>query len=64
MFFLPITLIVTLLASLIVAYIINPVFAVGSMNPRAEEEASRRNMKGVHCQTSAIRTLFDGAETV
>jgi len=33
MFFLPITLIVTLLASLIVAYIINPVFAVDFMKP-------------------------------
>jgi multidrug efflux pump subunit AcrB len=33
MFFLPITLIVTLLASLFVAYIINPVFAVQFMKP-------------------------------
>ncbi|MFA9213362.1 MAG: efflux RND transporter permease subunit, partial [Candidatus Methylacidiphilales bacterium] len=31
MFFLPVTLIITLLASLVVAYIINPVFAVGFM---------------------------------
>ncbi|WP_411272960.1 efflux RND transporter permease subunit [Daejeonella sp.] len=33
MFFLPMTLIITLLASLIVAYIINPVFAVDFMKP-------------------------------
>ncbi|MCS6822905.1 MAG: efflux RND transporter permease subunit [Cytophagaceae bacterium] len=36
MFFLPITLIVTLLASLAVAYIINPVFAVDFMTPHEE----------------------------
>ena len=33
MFFLPVTLIVTLLASLLVAYIVNPVFAVDFMKP-------------------------------
>jgi multidrug efflux pump len=33
MFFLPITLIITLLASLLVAYIVNPVFAVDFMKP-------------------------------
>lgn len=38
MFFLPITLIVSLLASLFVAYIINPVFAVDFMKPHHEEE--------------------------
>ena len=38
MFYLPITLIVTLLASLVVAYIINPVFAVQFMKPHIEEE--------------------------
>ncbi|MFL5753691.1 MAG: efflux RND transporter permease subunit [Bacteroidia bacterium] len=38
MFFLPITLIITLLASLLVAYIINPVFAVDFMKPHHEEE--------------------------
>ncbi|MFA6261508.1 MAG: efflux RND transporter permease subunit [Bacteroidia bacterium] len=46
MFFLPVTLIVTLLASLVVAYIINPVFAVDFMKTHEEEEKSRRNMKG------------------
>ncbi len=38
MFFLPITLIITLMASLLVAYIINPVFAVQFMKP--EEHSS------------------------
>lgn len=38
MYFLPVTLIVTLTASLIVAYIINPVFAVDFMKPHVEHE--------------------------
>ena len=38
MFFLPITLIITLLASLVVAYIMNPVFAVDFMKPHYEGE--------------------------
>lgn len=46
MFFLPITLIVTLLASLVVAYIINPVFAVDFMKTHEEEEKARNNKKG------------------
>lgn len=37
MFYLPITLIITLLASLFVAYIINPVFAVSFMRPHTDE---------------------------
>ncbi|MBI3232950.1 MAG: efflux RND transporter permease subunit, partial [Bacteroidetes bacterium] len=37
MFFLPITLIITLLASLVVAYIFNPVFAVQFMKPHVHE---------------------------
>jgi multidrug efflux pump len=37
MYFLPVTLIITLLASLFVAYIINPVFAVDFMKPHEEE---------------------------
>lgn len=41
MFFLPLTLIVTLVASLIVAYIINPVFAVDFMKPHEEHEHGR-----------------------
>jgi len=38
MFFLPITLIITLLASLLVAYIMNPVFAVDFMKPHYKGE--------------------------
>jgi multidrug efflux pump len=38
MFFLPITLIITLLASLVVAYIMNPVFAVDFMKPHVQGE--------------------------
>jgi multidrug efflux pump subunit AcrB len=41
MFFLPATLIVTLLASLVVAYIINPVFAVDFMKPHHDDEHGR-----------------------
>lgn len=37
MFFIPVTLIITLFASLIVAYIINPVFAVTFMKPDEED---------------------------
>jgi multidrug efflux pump len=37
MFYLPITLILTLVASLIVAFIINPVFAVSFMQPEAQQ---------------------------
>lgn len=37
MYFLPVTLIVTLLASLVVAYIMNPVFAVDFMKPHDHE---------------------------
>ncbi len=43
MFFLPITLIITLLASLLVAYIINPVFAVDFMKPHTREEEANES---------------------
>ena len=49
MFFLPITLIITLVASLLVAYIINPVFAVDFMqthdheNPKTRRKWTRKN---------------------
>ncbi|MHB1920712.1 MAG: efflux RND transporter permease subunit [Chitinophagaceae bacterium] len=39
MFFLPVTLIITLLASLFVAYIINPAFAVDFMKPHQDKKA-------------------------
>ncbi len=42
MFFLPITLIITLVASLLVAYIINPVFAVDFMKPHRRGDDGRR----------------------
>ncbi|MFN4083475.1 MAG: efflux RND transporter permease subunit [Bacteroidia bacterium] len=51
MFYLPITLIVTLLASLLVAYIINPVFAVDFMKSKEQEEESRKNTKGFKLTT-------------
>src|SRR5690606_38971080 len=41
MFFLPATLIVTLIASLIIAYIINPVSAVSFMKPHTEHEGGK-----------------------
>ncbi|MFN5181569.1 MAG: efflux RND transporter permease subunit [Bacteroidota bacterium] len=46
MFFLPITLIVTLLASLLVAYIINPVFAVDFMKNDEETNGKKKFTKG------------------
>lgn len=42
MFFLPITLIITLVASLLVAYIINPVFAVDFMKPHDATDTGKR----------------------
>ncbi|TSD66837.1 efflux RND transporter permease subunit [Inquilinus sp. KBS0705] len=44
MFFLPITLIITLLASLVVAYIMNPVFAVDFMKPHHKGEHDNPKM--------------------
>jgi multidrug efflux pump len=62
MFFLPITLIITLTASLIVAYVINPVFAVTFMKPHNEEEYKKRSWtKGVKVTSivlSALALLF------
>ncbi len=45
MFFLPITLIVTLMASLLVAYIINPVFAVRFMKPAPAVYDPKKGLK-------------------
>jgi multidrug efflux pump len=45
MFYLPMTMIITLFASLIVAYIINPVFAVDFMKPHTEGESHRKITK-------------------
>ncbi|MCW3122861.1 MAG: cation/multidrug efflux pump [Flavipsychrobacter sp.] len=44
MFFLPITLIITLVASLLVAYIINPVFAVSFMKPENHDAEVKRTI--------------------
>jgi multidrug efflux pump len=46
MFYLPITLIITLTASLIVAYIINPVFAVDFMKPHEEHPDKAKRKRG------------------
>jgi multidrug efflux pump len=46
MFYLPMTMIITLFASLIVAYIINPVFAVDFMKPHPEGEKYRKVDRG------------------
>ena len=49
MFYLPVTLIVTLLASLLVAYIVNPVFAVRFMKAHEDEslpEVKAKKLKG------------------
>ncbi|MCC6385561.1 MAG: efflux RND transporter permease subunit [Bacteroidia bacterium] len=45
MFFLPITLIITLMASLFVAYIINPAFAVQFMKPHKLEYNPKKGLK-------------------
>lgn len=47
MFYLPLTLIVTLLASLLVAYIINPVFAVDFMKPHTAEDRKPKLTRGL-----------------
>ncbi len=46
MFFLPITLIVALLASLVVAYIMNPVFAADFMKPHNHDHSGSKFTKG------------------
>jgi multidrug efflux pump len=46
MFYLPMTMIITLFASLVVAYLINPVFAVSFMKPHTEGESHRKITRG------------------
>ncbi|MCX8483301.1 MAG: efflux RND transporter permease subunit, partial [Crocinitomicaceae bacterium] len=53
MFFLPVTLIITLLASLLVAYIINPVFAVDFMD-KEEHDVNNPQPKKSIAKTSII----------
>lgn len=57
MFFLPITLIITLVASLVIAYIINPVFAVQFMTPHDEHIERPKFTRGVKI-TSVILILI------
>jgi len=54
MFFLPITLIITLLASLVVAYIMNPVFAVDFMKPHHEGEHDHQTFDHKTARTTGI----------
>ncbi|WP_259069515.1 efflux RND transporter permease subunit [Mucilaginibacter sp. X4EP1] len=54
MFFLPITLIITLLASLVVAYIMNPVFAVDFMKPHHEGEHDHQTFDRKTARTTGI----------
>ena len=54
MFFLPITLIITLLASLVVAYIMNPVFAVDFMKPHHEGEHDHQTFDRKTTRTSIV----------
>ena len=58
MFFLPITLIITLMASLLVAYIINPVFAVAFMKPHHEGDDNKSKWtKGTKITTIIFGSL-------
>ncbi len=67
MFFLPITLIITLVASLLVAYIINPVFAVSFMKPDDHNAPNRRSFskkeKIVAIVFAAIALIFYATKT-
>jgi multidrug efflux pump len=54
MFFLPITLIITLLASLVVAYIMNPVFAVDFMKAHHEGEHDHQRFDRKTSRTTII----------
>lgn len=53
MYYLPVTLILTLLSSLLVAYLINPVFAVQFMRPEPETPAERKQ-----ADARSLRTLW------
>ena len=60
MFYIPVTLIITLFASLVVAYIINPVFAVTFMKPDEEEiqTMSRRKIFSISGIIAFFGILF------
>lgn len=57
MMFLPVTLIITLFASLVVAYIINPVFAVDTMKPH-EDETTFEYKKKSRKSTVLVSIIF------
>ncbi|HRG80630.1 MAG TPA: efflux RND transporter permease subunit, partial [Cyclobacteriaceae bacterium] len=57
MFFLPITLIVALLASLVVAYIINPVFAADFMKPHDHDHSASKFTKGYKIKAVVFAAL-------
>ncbi|MEY4936304.1 MAG: hypothetical protein RIS64_2663 [Bacteroidota bacterium] len=57
MFYLPITMIITLFASLVVAYIINPVFAVSFMKPHVHEVKKSKFTRGLLI-TSIVFTVI------
>lgn len=57
MFYLPVTLIITLLASLLVAYVINPVFAVDFMKPHADENKKAKWTRGTSITTFILTLL-------
>jgi multidrug efflux pump subunit AcrB len=54
MFFLPVTLIITLLASLLVAYIINPVFAVDFMTHSEDDHSRKRGITKAFKKTGLV----------
>jgi multidrug efflux pump len=58
MFFLPITLIITLLASLVVAYIMNPVFAVDFMKPHVEGEHDNPKFDKKTARTTLVMAVL------
>ncbi|OFY87496.1 MAG: copper transporter [Bacteroidetes bacterium RIFCSPLOWO2_12_FULL_35_15] len=60
MFYLPVTLIITLLASLFVAYIINPVFAVDFMKSHDEEKLTYGKLN----RTGKIRLILYGLAAI
>lgn len=57
MHFMPVTMIITLSASLVVAYIINPVFAVNFMKPHDENHGTKKSRKGLMI-TAVIMTMI------
>ncbi len=58
MFFLPVTMIITLFASLIVAYVFNPVFAVSFMKPHDDHEDNKATMDRGFQITSLVFVLI------